>query len=315
MRLASFAVFAFVALAFVSAAQWSPQDYEIFSLNDKIKKDLGQEYSFYSWLGLEQGPKATTKEITKAYRKLSRTLHPDKYKGSSRKERKHAEERFQRLSLVGNILRDVSLRKRYDYFLDKGFPERRGTGYYYSKFRPGFIATVFIVFIIIGTFHFVGLTINRRQDFKRIADMKNQVKSQAWGGSLIAPNDGSDRRLTNEATGKTFVVKNDGSVFVVDTDNNDELIEIDEHDINVEPGFKESLFFKIPVYIWNNTVGKFTSLSVDTTIVYQNQHKKIFELPDDDKKKTKKKTQRGNKIELPNGKVVYGRPNGTRNRK
>ncbi|ABN68450.1 predicted protein, partial [Scheffersomyces stipitis CBS 6054] len=248
MRFFSIGIATFLLFSLVVASNWTPEDYEIFSLNDKIKKDLGSDITFYSWLGLENGPKATLKEISKAYRKKSRALHPDKYGSAS--------QRFQRLSLVGNILRDQSLKKRYDYFLDKGFPKWRGTGYLYSKFRPGFLLTIAIVFVLVGGFHFVALRISRNQDFKRISEMKEQMKVQAWGGSQIPPTDGSDRKVINEANGRAFRVKNDGRVYLIDIDSNEDVMEIDEHSINRYPGFKDSLFFKVPAYLWNKSVAR-----------------------------------------------------------
>ena len=38
----------------VVAAHWSKEDYEIFSLNDKLQQDLGSDITFYKWLGLEK---------------------------------------------------------------------------------------------------------------------------------------------------------------------------------------------------------------------------------------------------------------------
>lgn len=174
------------AISLVEASNWSPEDYEIFSLNDKVQQDLGKGASFYSWLELPNGPKSTLQEISKAYRKKSRILHPDKVSGS-KSLKKQAEERFQRLSLVGNILRDQSLRRRYDYFHSKGFPRWKGTGYYYSKFRPGIIMTVMILYIIVGGIHFVAMKISRKQDFKRLKDLKEETKKQAWGVRRYLP--------------------------------------------------------------------------------------------------------------------------------
>ncbi|ODV80031.1 DnaJ-domain-containing protein [Suhomyces tanzawaensis NRRL Y-17324] len=302
MKLAAVLSVVFGILVAVQAA-WSKEDYEIFSLNDKIQQDLGIDTTFYSWLELAQGPRATTKEITKAYRKKSRLLHPDKFAGATRKAKRDAEERFQRLSLVGNILRDHSLRKRYDYFYAKGFPTWKGTGYYYSKYRPGFVFTLFLLYLIFSGFHFVALKINRSQDYKRIAALKEQIKKQAWGGSLIPPMDGSDRKLLSD-NGKTFVVKPDGSVYFVDGDSDDALVPLDENDINTAPGFKDSLLYKIPCHLWNLTLGRWAG-KIDTNVVFENPKK---EPEPEIKKKTKKTAQRGKKIELPNGKVVYSRP-------
>ncbi|KAL6454396.1 SPAC2E1P5.03 Uncharacterized J domain-containing protein C2E1P5.03 [Candida maltosa Xu316] len=284
----------------VAAAHWSKEDYEIFSLNDKIQQDLGTKTTFYNWLNLENGPKSTLQEINKAYRKLSRSLHPDKFATASKNQRKKANERFQRLSLVGNILRDQSLKRRYDYFYTKGFPKWKGTGYYYSKFRPGVIFTFTILYVLISTFHFFALKINRKQAHKRIADLKSEVKTQAWGGQF-PPTDGSDRKLTNEATGKTFLVKIDGSVWLLEED---EEHLIDENEININPGFKDSLFFKIPAKLWNLAFGKWAP--IDTTVEYNRPETKKKEVGEK-KKQQKKKANRGEKIELPNGKVVYSR--------
>lgn len=304
-------IFVFASfLVLAEASNWLPEDYEIFSLNDKIEQDLGKGTNFYSWLDLPQGPKATLQEISKAYRKKSRLLHPDKVAKSSLK--KKAEERFQRLSLVGNILRDQSLKRRYDYFYSKGFPRWKGTGYYYSKFRPGFFLTIFLLFIIVGGIHYVAMKISRKQDFKRLQDLKGQTKKQAWGGSQIPPSDGSSRKVFNESTGKQFMVTADGSVSLVVSPPKSEsyLVSLDENDINLNPSFKESLYFKVPSKLWNMSLGKLTNMTIDTTVEYENPNKEESNTPDEQKQKTKKKVQRGKSFELPNGKKVYGRNTG-----
>lgn len=298
-------LFLTVLVTFVTA-NWSPEDYEIFSLNDKVKQDLGDETTFYSWLGLSS-IKATTAEINKAYRKLSRNLHPDK---APRVHRKQAEERFQRLSLVGNILKDQSLRKRYDYFLAKGFPKWKGTGYFYSKFRPGFVFTITLLFLLVSGFHYASLAINRKQDIKRIVDLKLQLKNQAWGGSLVPPSDGSDRKVYNELNGKTFIVAADGNVYLED---NSSLLLLNENSVRTVPHFKESFLFRLPAYLWNISGGKITGLLINTEV-----EEPVVEEPiaaEDNKLKKKKKSQRGDKIELPNGKVIYGRSSGQSTRR
>ncbi|KAK6460024.1 DnaJ domain-containing protein [Scheffersomyces coipomensis] len=305
MKLLSLVLSVVLFFTVVKAAHWSKEDYEIFNLNDLILEDLGLDVTFYSWLGLENGPKSTLQEITKAYRKKSRQLHPDKVSTTVRSVKKKAEERFQRLSLVGNILRDQELKRRYDYFLSKGFPKWKGTGYFYTKFRPGFILTIFGLFLLVGTFHYVSLKINRKQDHNRIVQLKNTLKTQAWGGSVIPPADGSDRKLYHEETGKSFVVKVDGSVWIVDSENAENLVEFEEDEININPSFKETLFFKVPAYLWNVSIGKFTK-PIDTTIVYERPEKKQEQT--EAKPKPKKKIQRGEKKELKNGTVVYSRP-------
>lgn len=292
------------------ASPWSASDYEIFKLNDKVKEDLGKDTTFYSWLNLPKGPKSSYEEINQAYRKLSKRIHPDRFAGKSKKLRKQAEEKFQRFSLVGNILRDRALKKRYDYFLDKGFPKWKGTGYYYSKFRPGVALTIGLLFVIAGVLQFVALKINRKQDYKRVKGLREEIKRQAWGGSTIPPTDGLDRKISNQMTGKDFIIKADGNVYYVDTDEkgNQSLFEVDENDVNVNLSYKESILFKMPAFVWNCTLGRIESLKIDTTPYYNREKKNST---NDNaklvKEKPKKKQKRGEKIELPNGKVIYGR--------
>lgn len=281
------------------ACAWSPEDYEIFKLNDKVRQVLGPDVTFYQWFNLTKGSKSTPIEIKKAYRKLSKALHPDKFNNNA--ARKKAEEKYAILSSVNNILRDASRKERYDYFLDKGFPKWKGTGYYYSKFRPGLVLTVVVIYVLVSVLHYFALKINRRQSFKRIAEYKNQIKNQAWGGSIVPPSDGSDRKLVNEANNTTFVVKGSGDVYV---ENDDGLHLIDEYDINVNPTFKDTLIFKVPAGLYNLTLGKvFTP--INTEVIYEKPHP---ETPVQGQvEQVKKKKSKGKKMELANGKVVYSR--------
>ncbi|KAI3405404.2 hypothetical protein KGF56_001800 [Candida oxycetoniae] len=292
-------VFAIILLIGVCTA-WTTEDYEIFKLNDLIKQDLGPETTFYSWLGLTNGPSSTSSEIKKAYRKLSKVLHPDKLSSVSKKVKKQAEEKFSRLSLVADILSDQSRKRRYDYFYAKGFPRWKGTGYYYSKYRPGLITTIIFIYIFVGTFHYFALKINRKQDYKRIANIRNEIKAQAWGGSQVPPLDGSDRKLTSEASGKTFIVKSTGDVYV---DTGNELHLINENEINLNPCFKDTLFFKLPAITYNASLGRFFT-PIDLSVSFDKPQETIKE--EAEHKKSKKKPK-GKKMELANGKVVYSR--------
>ncbi|CUM67982.1 uncharacterized protein PRCAT00005696001 [Priceomyces carsonii] len=302
-RILSFAFFAIFTI--VQASNWSPEDYEIFNLNDKIQQDLGKGTTFYSWLGLEDGPKSKLEEISKAYRKKSRQLHPDKQSKSSKAAKKKAEEMFQRLSLVANILRDQSLKKRYDYFLTKGFPKWRKTGYYYSKFRPGFIMTLVILFFFANVLHYIGLSINRKQDFKRIVDLKREIKLLAWGNLLSPPLDGSERKVSG-ISDRQFMVHANGDVSLI---KDNELVPVDENEINTKPFFKETLLYRVTAALWNITLGKITGKEMDTSVLFENPTKKTSKESRKEIKKTKKKIDKDHKVLLPNGKVAYGRSN------
>jgi molecular chaperone DnaJ len=65
------------------------------------------EKDYYRTLGVDKA--ATPKEITKAYRKLARNLHPDQNPGDS-----VAEEKFKEVAAAYDVLGDESKRKEYD---------------------------------------------------------------------------------------------------------------------------------------------------------------------------------------------------------
>ena len=65
------------------------------------------EKDYYKVLGVKDD--AAPKDITKAYRKLARELHPDKNPGDAA-----SEERFKEVSAAYDVLGDEAKRKEYD---------------------------------------------------------------------------------------------------------------------------------------------------------------------------------------------------------
>src|SRR3954447_4344303 len=65
------------------------------------------ENDFYKTLGVAES--ATPKEITRAYRKLARELHPDANPGDA-----VAESRFKDVSAAYDVIGDEAKRKEYD---------------------------------------------------------------------------------------------------------------------------------------------------------------------------------------------------------
>jgi molecular chaperone DnaJ len=65
------------------------------------------EKDYYATLGVEKT--ATAKEITKAYRKLARDLHPDKNPGNA-----VAEDKFKEVAAAYDVLGDDAKRAEYD---------------------------------------------------------------------------------------------------------------------------------------------------------------------------------------------------------
>ncbi|TDZ13172.1 putative J domain-containing protein [Colletotrichum spinosum] len=211
-----FSVLSVGLLALLSplAAAWSKEDREIFRIRDEIKAhEPNPDMNFYDLLGVKTG--ASVDDITKAYRKISRSLHPDKVRQqlvaerakAKKKEKKQpgvnipkapnqkeikaavkiASERMARLGLVRKILSGPE-RDRYDHFLKNGFPAWKGTNYYYDRYRPGLGTVLFGLFLVAGgAFHYLALYMSwkRQKDF--VERYIKFARNAAWGDNLSIP--------------------------------------------------------------------------------------------------------------------------------
>lgn len=94
---------------------------------------------------------------------------------------KEASARFERLSLVTNILRGPE-RERYDHFLANGFPKWRGTGYYYERFRPGLGTVLAGLFIFVGGgVHYAALYLSWKRQREFVGRYIKHARRMAWG--------------------------------------------------------------------------------------------------------------------------------------
>jgi curved DNA-binding protein CbpA len=191
---------------------WTKEDHEIFRLKDEVQASEGSNATFYSFMGLKQN--ANQKEINEAYKRLSRSLHPDKARAKwlasfnvpkkpttksgakptvhvqknkkpSQSEidrfTKEANARHGRLSLVANVLRGPE-RERYDYFLLNGFPAWRGTGYYYQRFRPGLGTVLTGLFVFVGGgVHYAALYLSWKRQREFVERYIKHARRMAWG--------------------------------------------------------------------------------------------------------------------------------------
>ncbi|EJD01100.1 DnaJ-domain-containing protein [Fomitiporia mediterranea MF3/22] len=156
----------------------SQEDHEIFDLVSAVEASEGKGTTFYSWLDVP--PTATTQEIARAYRRKSIHTHPDKNPG-----RKDAHERFARLGVIAQILRDPVGRERYDFFYKNGVPRWRGTGYYYSRYRPGLGSVVIFLVVLSSGLQYVIQRINYKNDLARIDRFVTEARLAAWGSRMV----------------------------------------------------------------------------------------------------------------------------------
>ncbi|KAF8529191.1 DnaJ domain-containing protein, partial [Hysterangium stoloniferum] len=154
-------------------------DHEIFDLVSELEANEGwQGTTFYSFLGVDST--ASVADISKAYRKKSVLLHPDKNPGI-----KGIHERFSRLGVISSILRNEESRKRYDFFYKNGVPKWRGTGYYYSRFRPGLGTVIIFLIILTSSLQYLVQRMNYKRDLARIQHFVTKARLAAWGPKLI----------------------------------------------------------------------------------------------------------------------------------
>lgn len=88
----------------------------------------------YEVLGVEKN--ATKEEIKKAYKKLVRQWHPDKFSTKSEKEQKEAEEKFKDINEANEILSNPEKREQFDFYGSTNSRQnQRYSSYYEDMFR------------------------------------------------------------------------------------------------------------------------------------------------------------------------------------
>lgn len=184
----------------ILALAFTKEDLEIFSLRDNIIADLGEDVTFYSWLGVDTDADGPT--ITKAYRKLSRAIHPDKNPSDA------ATQRFARLGLVHKILRSDG-RSRYDFYLRKGFPAHKDGNYLFNRYRPGVVFALAFILVVTTGIHYVLRVIDTRRKREFLQGVIDEATDKARSSSGIVE---TEKRVTLDG-GRTFTVLPTGEVY------------------------------------------------------------------------------------------------------
>ncbi|KAJ7368388.1 DnaJ domain-containing protein [Mycena albidolilacea] len=262
----AFVLFSYLLALLVTAVlAWDKEDFEIFDLWSAVEASEGKGTTFYSWLDVPST--ATTQEIAKAYRRKSMLLHPDKNPND-----KKIHERFARLGVVSTILRNQESRERYDFFYKNGVPVWRGTGYYYSRFRPG-LGTVFVFLVLVTSgFHYAVQHINCRNDIQRIERFIKEAQLAAWGPKLI-PIEGQRKVKVNvaarvddegESVRKRWVdmIVDAKDVYILDPSGDMHLL---DKSTAPRPAFTNTWFFALVRSLYQNVVDRVTGASKERT--------------------------------------------------
>ncbi|SCU86465.1 LAMI_0D02190g1_1 [Lachancea mirantina] len=241
-------IWRFIACFFLGLATlaycFSPDEIEIFQLQQEIKKAYGDEVDFYKFLKLPKLKDSSALEIKKNLKRLSKKYHPDKNK----KYRKL----YERLNLVSKILSDDSRRKTYDYYLKYGFPNynfKKG-GFYFTRVQPTTWFLILFVYVAAGLIHYVLLKLQNDGNKTRIGRFIRQVKAQDTTNGL-----GECNLIFKESEvdeGKKILVKM-GDVYAVQPDGSEALITVEGIK---NPSIRDSCLVKLPVWLWNFTIGR-----------------------------------------------------------
>ncbi|ODV86026.1 hypothetical protein CANARDRAFT_190904, partial [[Candida] arabinofermentans NRRL YB-2248] len=206
-------------------AAWTSEDIEIFKLQkDIIEETKDEKMNFYKYLSLPKTTKSNYDEITKAYKKLSRKYHPDKIRNVDNlplakfnKLKKKAEERFQRLSLIGTILRSEK-KEKYDYYYKTGFPKLKDNEFKFIKFKPSLFLTLSTIFILVSIIHYILLKLQNSQEIKRVNSLIETLKYKA--SKIQTTSQQQQQQILQDKKvihlDKFFIVKFDGSCYLID---------------------------------------------------------------------------------------------------
>ncbi|XP_059485098.1 dnaJ homolog subfamily C member 1 [Neocloeon triangulifer] len=145
MKIHCYFLLAALGLCFApEVGAWGTDEMELFDLVEEVNTN------FYTMLGVSQD--ADTKEIKKAFRRLSLVLHPDK------NDAPDAEVKFRQLVGVYEVLTNPERRQRYHEVLEFGLPDWRSAVYYYRRARKmGLLEMTVILFMTLTIGHYAVL--------------------------------------------------------------------------------------------------------------------------------------------------------------
>ncbi|EIW82118.1 DnaJ-domain-containing protein [Coniophora puteana RWD-64-598 SS2] len=260
-----FLFFSFLAILATVALAWTKEDYEVFDLVSALEAAEGKGTTFYSYLDVPST--ASVAQIQKAYRKKSLQLHPDKNPGVPK-----IQEKFARLGVIANILRTPDGRERYDFFYKNGVPKWRGTGYYYSRFRPGLGTVLVFLIILTSGLQYVVQRMNYSRDVERIERIIRDARLSAWGQKMVPVegrrkvkvNLGGGSRLNEEGNvvpGRMIdiIVEND-EVYILDPSGELHLLDTDSA---ISPAVSRTWFVALLIGAFRRVTGRQTDRQDD----------------------------------------------------
>ncbi|KAH3680789.1 hypothetical protein WICMUC_000140 [Wickerhamomyces mucosus] len=275
----------------LTLASFSSEEIEIFQTQKNLEK-LGIQ-NFYSFLEITNKD-LNIKQIIKQFKKISKKYHPDKISNPTKKDIK----KYELLNIVYNILKSEN-RKRYDYYLQNGFPKfdiNDQKFKFNNRFKPSLLFLIVFFAIILSIFHYTILKINYNSKVKKLERLIKEIKE--FSGFYT---DGGiqEKRIINQDLQQEFLIRIDGVYIVEKSSNNgndESFIRLTTDDIE-KPYWFKIFTIQILIKLWN----KLGIYYIDTNIDYKIKEIDSNHDNDDNKRDNKRKRR----VKLPNGKIVY----------
>lgn len=124
---------------------------------------------------------------------------------------------------------------------------RKGTGYFYSRYRPGVGSVLVLLFFVITAFHWLGMVIAATSHRARINGHIKDAQTTAG-----YPNMSKRKRVTTD-TGRVFSVEPTGEVYLV---QGPEEFLLSPEEVP-PPSFNRTLLVRLPTVLFRVTVGRF----------------------------------------------------------
>lgn len=270
---------------------FTPEEVEIFQLQQELTQKYGNDIDLYKFLKLPKLAHSSTREIVKNLRKLSRKYHPDK----NSKYKKL----YERLNKATEILSNHSRRKTYDYYLKNGFPDYNFSkgGFVFNRVQPKTWFILSFLYVAASVIHYALLKIQQNSNRRRVEDFVRQCKDQDDTNGL------GEKRLLfkqHESDEPKEILLRLGDVYVVGPDGEESLISADDV---ADPTVFDCMFFKLPIFLWSKSFGKLFSRTSIKEEPNQQEDKSTATA----KKAAVKPKEGQKKMTLPNGKVIYSR--------
>lgn len=176
-------------------------------------------------------------EITRAYRKLSLGLHPDKNPDPE------SNKLYTLLTSISAILKDEASRGTYDQHLRTGIPVWRGTGYYYNRYKPGPVVVGMFLCVAVCIAQYLSAWALYYSKYFQMKQLQSDVNNMSYSQlkKHLKKSNSSNEKLNK----KDF--KSSDNIALIKKIGNVDLSGADEL---VKPALSDVFIVQLPMLLW-----------------------------------------------------------------